>query len=1249
MAEEIEIGLDASDALKGLGDIGKAFENLSRQAGLNSKEVNRANAQMEKGIATVAGAIAKQSAARQADLRTINEQITAEQKLAAVKRAEATTGTKVNSAGQAVDAGTGRFKDNGSKAFYENQIALSERLQTRTQDLTRMRERSARQMQLETAFASRFYGTADEGATKLTRVANIMRQIPPATWSRALGDASGKIMEMGNSARYAMYDVSNSFGIAGAAIAGIGVLAIAAAVSHERAFANVERTTQTTARGYDVLRRQLEIMSMEIPVSFEGLSNIAQAAGQLGIGASGVAQFTSTVAKLSATTNLTADAAGVALARFKAFFSTAETPGLEVTEATFNNLASSILKVGVNSIATETGIVNVATQIASMADYAGYTANQVIGLAGALSSIGVAPELARGTITRTFSLIGNAVSTNGVQLEKFARLAGVSSAEFKAAWGTEAFAGVFTDVIGGIRDLGNNGQDANLALMELGFNSVRDRPLLLRLAEAADEAGNSGGLLAQTMRDAATGWQQNSELALQYSKISTTTAARLQVLAQAFEQLAATTGQASGGFLGEVAATLTGVVRGFEEMANSDVGQFLGSVAVQAALAVGGLALLVAAGARTVASLQGIGQAMGVLQAVGVSTTAKLAAGFRILSLSLGVVGIIGALVGTIAMFTAMGDASAKANMALQDTNGLVQAMATDAKSGSDGLQFMAAGAGALSEEAKATAAQSEGMTKALYRVSGGANAGADGMDNLAASSQNARYVFGDAAKEFYRSQLLASQGFQDLFDPGKQWGATEAANFFQKGFTLEQLGIRPDMLDWDKLMKDSVKGGVDTKAIYEELLKDTGTIEYDAGGITAEALNLKTYAQSIGQVLGDTGSGIQATIDGMNVLGTTSQQAFQEYVDGGTDAATMMTKLDEATQKSVETMASSFMKFADPGQLIGLTQQMISTEEGAAEAYESAWTDAYGGASFKLEEYLVNFRRAGQEQQAFITNLGALGAAGVSPAILADLANMGPEANRLVQAMVDDLNATGGAGLGEFEALWSQTGFDSMVAFAVQAQLGQELINNVMNTGGYDALKAFNAALSTGQGVDAALAAIQHDMDGKKLEPKSKPPTLPNLSWGQKKIWEQQNQLQTTARVRFVGSAVVRSNPTTGGHSIENTGFAGGGWTGPGGKYDPRGTVHADEFVFTKEATRAIGVGNLYSMMKAAQGGRAAPRGQGYAQGGSVTGGYGNIVSLSPEDRALLRSLQPLVRIGNRDIAQAQAEASFRSTREGV
>lgn len=57
-------------------------------------------------------------------------------------------------------------------------------------------------------------------------------------------------------------------------------------------------------------------------------------------------------------------------------------------------------------------------------------------------------------------------------------------------------------------------------------------------------------------------------------------------------------------------------------------------------------------------------------------------------------------------------------------------------------------------------------------------------------------------------------------------------------------------------------------------------------------------------------------------------------------------------------------------------------------------------------------------------------------------------------------------------------------------------------------------------------------------------------------------------------------------------SGFADGGYTGDGGKYEPKGVVHGGEFVLTKEQTRRAGVRNLYALAKSLSG---------YAKGGLV------------------------------------------------
>ncbi|MCQ6956038.1 phage tail tape measure protein [Escherichia coli] len=75
------------------------------------------------------------------------------------------------------------------------------------------------------------------------------------------------------------------------------------------------------------------------------------------------------------------------------------------------------------------------------------------------------------------------------------------------------------------------------------------------------------------------------------------------------------------------------------------------------------------------------------------------------------------------------------------------------------------------------------------------------------------------------------------------------------------------------------------------------------------------------------------------------------------------------------------------------------------------------------------------------------------------------------------------------------------------------------------------------------------------------------------------------------VGGGASVSTGTAIQAAAEKFHFATGGFTGTGGKYEPAGIVHRGEFVFTKEATSRIGVGNLYRLMR------------GYATGGYVGG----------------------------------------------
>lgn len=111
--------------------------------------------------------------------------------------------------------------------------------------------------------------------------------------------------------------------------------------------------------------------------------------------------------------------------------------------------------------------------------------------------------------------------------------------------------------------------------------------------------------------------------------------------------------------------------------------------------------------------------------------------------------------------------------------------------------------------------------------------------------------------------------------------------------------------------------------------------------------------------------------------------------------------------------------------------------------------------------------------------------------------------------------------------------------------------------------------------------------------------------------------------------------------------GHAYGGYTGHGGKFEPKGIVHGGEFVFTKEATAKLGVGNLYRLMHAAQG---------YASGGFVGAVAGRMpVTLQPTlaraGGVQMTIVNHITVTGNGDavLAQAMKEAAQQGTEAGA
>ena len=350
--------------------------------------------------------------------------------------------------------------------------------------------------------------------------------------SAEAGKGSQRFATSLNSTRYALYDMSRGLLVTGAAFLAFGLAPTKVAIDFQREFANVQRTVEGAGQG---IKNELKELSTQIPITFKDLTEIATLGGQLGMGKESITQFTETVAKLTATAAISADVAGTALGRFEGF-------GL-VTSKEFTNLASAILKVGVNSVATDQQIITIATRIAGVGKSAGLNAATLVGFAGALASVGIQAYGASGSTIRLIQKMQAATISGGEKLETFAKVAGVSSDQFKKAFGTEKFNPIFQSFIKNLGNLAVTGKDVNLVLKELGLSGAIDSRTFTQLAAAP-------GVTADAFKNAISGFKEATELNLQYGNISDTVAAKITKLGNAILNLMDTVGSQTTGPLG---------------------------------------------------------------------------------------------------------------------------------------------------------------------------------------------------------------------------------------------------------------------------------------------------------------------------------------------------------------------------------------------------------------------------------------------------------------------------------------------------------------------------------------------------------------------------------------------------------------------------------------------------------------------------------------------------------------------------
>ncbi|WP_309628725.1 phage tail tape measure protein [Brevundimonas sp.] len=161
---------------------------------------------------------------------------------------------------------------------------------------------------------------------------------------------------------------------------------IRAAMSFESAMADVRKVVEfDKPEQFEEMARDLRAMSRQVPISAEGLASMAAAAGQAGIARDQILEFVRSAAMVGTAFDISADAAGDALAHLRT--------GLSLTTPQAVSLADAINELSNKQASAAPDILEVVTRVGAQAKQFGLAGEQVAAYASAMLSTGQAPEV----------------------------------------------------------------------------------------------------------------------------------------------------------------------------------------------------------------------------------------------------------------------------------------------------------------------------------------------------------------------------------------------------------------------------------------------------------------------------------------------------------------------------------------------------------------------------------------------------------------------------------------------------------------------------------------------------------------------------------------------------------------------------------------------------------------------------------------------------------------------------------------
>lgn len=292
----------------------------------------------------------------------------------------------------------------------------------------------------------------------------------------------------------------------------------------ETGLVGVGKTTGMAGNDLKGFGDDIAKMSSVIPLSTNELLGLAETAGQLGIhGKKDLLEFTRVMAEMGSATNLAGEEGARELARF------ANVMGLDVGKS-IRQVGNSVVRLGNNFATSEAEIMNMSSRLAASSRLVGITTPNVLGLATAMSSVGIEAEAGGTAMSTVMTKVDKAVASGGAKLQNFAKVAGMSAEDFAAKWKSKPTEAL-EDLMKGLDKASKSGGNMNQILDMLGIKGVRE-------ANAVKSLAQNHELLSEAIKQSNDAYNHGNDLAKEAAEAWKTLHAKLMTLKNTFGNIA---------------------------------------------------------------------------------------------------------------------------------------------------------------------------------------------------------------------------------------------------------------------------------------------------------------------------------------------------------------------------------------------------------------------------------------------------------------------------------------------------------------------------------------------------------------------------------------------------------------------------------------------------------------------------------------------------------------------------------------